>query len=412
MLRLFDALPPGCGGRAAAAASSALAAALLDCLQRLQPQPGRASSSSSSSFAPRHLLDVFRSRLPPGVLEAGEEHDVAEAVEILCSLVSEELQAAFVGGPTKRWLMGRVSLATLLGSSNVSGSGCESCRPHAAAKASTSVGTGSVHAGSPCCSGDSCAVESCAADTGACSNGVLLADEASVLSGPAGSSVSSTSTDVPADSGSDMAGSSCAAAAGAAGAAPGSATAEAHTVRPASPAAAPAAHAASEPAAQPAPAAGARSGQPPPDAVLQGWRLARLPLEGTNAHERQCLTCQHRSSVQLSPYWVLPLGIPLARGQTLLGNVPAAPGACLQGCLAAFFGFEQLHGLHCTRCSLRASLEAGGTAEITAAAAAAAGGSSSAAGGSGNGSAAAEGAAAAAAASPAEAQQRPAPARS
>lgn len=100
--------------------------------------------------------------------------------------------------------------------------------------------------------------------------------------------------------------------------------------------------------------------EPAGDAVLRGWRRAeQLPLRGSNAHELQCLRCRHRSTVQLAADAVLSLAIPTARGATLLGDVPAAPGASVEGCLADAFGYEALQGVRCTRCSLVASLEAG-----------------------------------------------------
>jgi hypothetical protein len=93
--------------------------------------------------------------------------------------------------------------------------------------------------------------------------------------------------------------------------------------------------------------------------VLASWRQqARLPLQGSNAHELQCLRCRHRAAVHLVPFWVLPLSIPLAPGRTLLGNVPAAAGASLAACLGSFYGCEALQGWHCMRCSLAASLRA------------------------------------------------------
>lgn len=104
------------------------------------------------------------------------------------------------------------------------------------------------------------------------------------------------------------------------------------------------------------------------DAVLWAWQQhARLSLQGSIAHELQCLRCRHRSVVQLAPFWVLPLAIPTAHGTTLLGNVPVAVGAALEGCLAAFFGYEALQGWHCTRCSLAASLDAAGATLMAAA---------------------------------------------
>lgn len=107
--------------------------------------------------------------------------------------------------------------------------------------------------------------------------------------------------------------------------------------------------------------------------MLQGWQQhVQLPLHGSTAHELQCLRCRHRSVVQLSPFWVLSLPIPTARGTTLLGNVPAAPGASLEACLASAFAYEALQGWHCTRCSLTASLDAAAAAAVAAGPAAAA----------------------------------------
>ncbi|KAL4448276.1 hypothetical protein ABPG75_005495 [Micractinium tetrahymenae] len=345
----------------------ALSAALLECLRRLQPSAG----GGSDTFAPRFFLVLLRSRLPPGLLEPGEEHDAAEAAGSLLHLVSAELQAAFSRSDAQRRMLGRASLAALLGGGSSSSSSV----------AGSSAANQNKAAGIPA---DEPAIQSstlAAVCNGAAGRQVHggLADASSVLSHPVCSSGSSEEEGSSEDE--------------AAGAAPGSkpiavgpAEAAVHAAGgpdPASTQPAPAALGAAVPgpALQPsaggkavpapartealptaAPAAPAAAAPPLPDPVLHAWRQqVVLPLQGSSAGELQCLRCGHRSCVQLAPFWVLPLGIPAAAGRTLLGNVPAVGGAALEGCLAAFFGYEALQGVHCTRCSLRASLEAAGS---------------------------------------------------
>lgn len=278
---------------------ASLAAALLQCLRSLQPRPS--SGAALRCVAPRRLVAAFRSRLPAGVLEPGEEHDSAEAVEELCRLASEELEASFASHE-QRQLTARAALQAVL--AGLPGSLMQVGGPRNSFNAGCSDSSSrNGHA-----SGSSC-------------------NEAE----------REASDEVPA--------------AQTAGAA---AAVELIT-------------AAAAPAAPPAaPAAAAE------DAVLATWRRVRLPLQGSNAHELQCLRCRHRSAVQLTPFWVLPLCIPTARGQTLLGNVAASPGACVEACLASYYSYEMLQGVHCTRCSLAASLEAAVGPDTEAAAAAAA----------------------------------------
>ncbi len=317
-LQQLDAASNGCmtgpapAGTGGAAEAAPLAAALLSVLRQLQPH-----AAPSQTVAPRQLVDAFRSKLPAGVLEAGEEHDASEAVEELCRLVAEELHSGFARRLQPQ-LTARAAVAALLqqpdgtaplqlegdsagGSSKAppaSGKAASACNGHAEPESREEEAT--VHAG---------------------------AVHAAELRTAAPAAVAA-------------AGAADAAEAGAAAAAPGSVAAAAG---------AEAADVAST----------AAQDRCLPDAVLQGWqRHAQLPLHGSSAHELQCLRCRHRSVVQLSPFWVLSLPIPTDRGATLLGNVPAAPGASLEACLASAFCYEALHGWHCTRCSLAASLKA------------------------------------------------------
>ena len=270
--------PPGQASSSSAAPAAPLAAALLDVLQLLQPH-----AAPSQTVVPRRLVDVFRGKLPPGVLEAGEEHDAAEAVEELCRLVAEEMQACFARCVQPQ-LAARAALAAALERRSAAG-----------------LLLGST------------ASRSCGSE----------ASLAKLANGQAAPACNGHAVAAAADG---------AAAAQASAAAAAEAALDSSRVR--------------EPSGQPA------------NAVLQGWQQQLLPLHGSTAHELQCLRCRHRSVVQLSPFWVLSLPIPTARGTTLLGNVPAAPAASLQHCLASAFGYEALQGWHCTRCSLAASLEA------------------------------------------------------
>lgn len=303
-------------------------------------------TACSSSFAPRFLLALLRSQLPPGLLEPGEEHDAAEAAGSLLDQVSAELQSAFACGGTQRRLLGRASLQALLGggsrmsSSNGGDAGC------------SGSGSGGAGGGSAWHSGQG------RGRPAECNGAAVrmpgsLADASSVLRHPVDSSGSSEGEGSGCDESSQAA----------AGRAQVSGL-QAHAAAKPPPADMP--HAAAAPAAATASSSLSGAARAPGAAVwhdpmLHAWsRRLALPLRGSTAGELQCLRCAHRSCLQLAPFWVLPLGIPAAAGRTLLGNVPAAPGAALEGCLAAFFGWEALQGVHCVRCSLRASLEAAG----------------------------------------------------
>lgn len=368
-LELLDPDPLPVGGTSPAPPPPrhlALTAALLEALRRLQP------AARGDSFAPRFLLALLRSRLPPGLLEPGEEHDAAEAAGSLLDLVSTELQAGFACSGARRRLLGHSSLAAVLADSTCLSS-----------DGSGSSGGGSSSVGR----GDSASIPpQCGTQTRECNCAAVRepsnpADASSVLSHPICSSGSSDGEG----------GSSCDEAAGEA---PRPAGASSHgaagphpaSVPPASRAAAAGAAATAPPAGAAAAAASPAAAAAPQEPVLHAWRRrVSLPLQGSTAGELQCLRCGHRSCLQLAPFWVLPLGITAAAGRTLLGNVPAAPGAALEGCLAAFFGYEALQGVHCTRCSLRASLEAAGSAAPPA------GGNAGSAGSSGDGSHGSEG---------------------
>ena len=313
---------------AAPAPAPALASALLDVLRWLQPQSG---SVAPRSVAPRALLRALLSRLPHGVLEAGEEQDAAEAVELLCGLVEEELQAQLVRS-VRHQLAAQASLTAI------------QAGPSGQAEAAVKVGA-------PTGSGGSCGLVdggSAEAPNKASSNGSAPTPGGRrIPDGLHNGIQSSTLTDgchkSSSSSGSEPA--------------PG-----AQLTQPAD-------------ARQPEAEAAARAcgaGPPLPDPVLHAWRRrARLPLRGANAHELRCARCRHRSLVQLSPFWVLPLGISVRPSATLLGNVPAAPDASLQGSLAGYYGYEAVLGWHCTRCSLAASFQAADAATAAAAAAAA-----------------------------------------
>jgi hypothetical protein len=246
-----------------------LAAALTACLRQLQPQP---VSARQHSVTPRALLHALLSRIPEGTLKPGQEHDAAEAVELLGDLLAQELQAAFLRGPAKQMAL-RASVAAVAGA-----------------------------AGS--------AAEPAAGDSFACngsSNGGQLCRRVNTGAGMT--------------------------------AVQGPPVGESRGV---------AMH--SSPAVL-------------PDPELAMWQQhAWLPLRGANAHELCCVRCRHRSAVQLSPFWVLPLGIATLPSATLLGNVPAAPDATLEGSLASFYSYEAVQGWHCPRCSLAASLAAAAAA--------------------------------------------------
>lgn len=227
----------------ASSLTAPLAASLAACLRQLQP-----AAAPQPSVTPRALLHALLSRVPEGTLEPGQEHDAAEAVELLGDLVAQELQAALLRGPTKQLAL-RTTIAAVVSAPDRSGACGSSC--------------GAAVHGWPAIS---------------------------------------------------------------------------------------------------------------PDPQLAAWQQhAWLPLRGANAHELCCVRCRHRSAVQLSPFWVLPLGIETLPRATLLGNVPAALGATLEGSLASFYGYEAVQGWHCPRCSLAASLAAAADAGGQAAAASAAG---------------------------------------
>ncbi|KAL4421817.1 hypothetical protein ABPG77_001606 [Micractinium sp. CCAP 211/92] len=336
----------------------ALAAALLDVLDRLQP------TDSRGSFAPRLLLALLRSRLPPGLLEPGEEHDAAEAAGSLLDLVSAELQAAFASTGTQRSLLGRASLTAVLndspclssakgsGSGRWSSAGPGDSAPISAESSGQHGGCNGAAVCEPGIPADASSVLSHPMSSG-CSDGEggRCFDEAAQAAEP-GHEASKHTEAKP-----------CPACPLHEARAPAAAAVPPAAGPPVAPAtSAPAAGQGAAPAALPAAAAAAAVSVPPPDPVLHAWRRGvALPLQGSTAGELQCMRCGHRSCLQLAPFRVLPLGIPAAAGRTLLGNVPAAPGAALEGCLAAFCGYEALQGVHCTRCSLRASLEAAGS---------------------------------------------------
>ena len=230
------ALPAGAGGHDQSAGREAtplFAAALLDCLRRLQPCPDE--ETGAASFSPRELVVLLRQRLPPGVLEAGSEHDSAEALEQLIDTVREELRHCFMHN-SSRQLAAQGALDLLLKD---------------------------------------------------------LTKEHGGGSEPAG------------DSG--------------------------HV--------------------------------PAPDQLLHVWRhQLALPCEGSLADEIQCLKCGHRFSLQLTPFYALQLSMPLAPGQTVLGDVRVARGATLATCLHSFFGYEMLSDVTCTRCSVAGTLQAAAAA--------------------------------------------------
>ena len=76
-----------------------ITAALLDCLERLQPVAAAAGTALPSE-SPAAVLRALRRRCGPNVLSADGEHDAVEAYEVLLGLVCAEVQAAF--GPGAR----------------------------------------------------------------------------------------------------------------------------------------------------------------------------------------------------------------------------------------------------------------------------------------------------------------------
>lgn len=287
---LSDHAPPTSTSKAAG--GGGLTPQLLACLNALQPQPNFAALRSVS---PRLLLDALRARAPAGALSAGLEHDAAEALELLCDLVAEDLQAAFACGAWQH-LVKQASLAAVL---DAAGGG-----PALASAAAACNGSSALLAGDG-------AMQQRGAEEGQ-------------PPGRAGSSLTGLSDGYNIDSTSSNTD---------------------DLVPPV-------------PAPQPRPGSAAgRVAQT--DRLLSAWQQhAWLPLRGANAHELSCVRCKHRSTVQLSPFMVLPLGIAVAPSAMLLGNVPAAVDASLEGSLAAFYGYEAVRGWHCTRCCLAASLDA------------------------------------------------------
>ena len=320
-------------------AEAPLAAALLGVLRQLQPH-----AAPSQTVAPRQLVDVFRSKLPGSVLEAGEEHDAAEAVEELCRLVAEELQACFAHRLQPQLTAGAAVAAVL------QRPGGAALWPPGIDAAQDSSSNGSSEAAAD--GGEAVLACNGHAEPPSDQNGAASVDNVGDAANDGESAVVLT----------PAAAAATAAAAAAEEAAPGE---QANTTSSTA--------AAADEAAEGCPASTAAQQPYRPDAVLQGWQQhVQLPLHGSTAHELQCLRCRHRSVVQLSPFWVLSLPIPTARGTTLLGNVPAAPGASLEACLASAFAYEALQGWHCTRCSLTASLDAAAAAAVAAGPAAAA----------------------------------------
>ena len=248
------ALPAGAGGHDQSAGREAtplFAAALLDCLRRLQPCPDE--ETGAASFSPRELVVLLRQRLPPGVLEAGSEHDSAEALEQLIDTVREELRHCFMHN-SSRQLAAQGALDLLL------------------KDLTKEAGGGSDLGGSR---------------------------------EPGGRNMHSSTSEPAGDSG--------------------------HL--------------------------------PAPDQLLHVWRhQLALPCEGSLSDEIQCLKCGHRFSLQLTPFYALQLSMPLAPGQTVLGDVRVARGATLATCLHSFFGYEMLSDVTCTRCSVAGTLQAAAAA--------------------------------------------------
>ena len=334
-LQQLEAASSGCRGtgpapaRSSIAAEAPLGAALLGVLRQLQPH-----AAPSQTVTPRQLVDAFRSKLPAGVLEAGEEHDASEAVEELCRLVAEELFSSF-SCRLQPQLAARAAVAAVLQQPGVMAL-ARSRGSSSGASSGSEVPAASREAASAC-------------------NGHAEVPCSQAAGGDKAADVAETSVAADATAAAVVEGQPDLAAQAAAAAAEAAADEEASGEADEETAPSTAAH---DPC--------------PPDAVLHSWqRHSQLPLHGSTADKLQCLRCRHRSMVQLSPFWVLSLPIPTARGTTLLGNVPAAPGASLEACLASAFAFEALQGWHCTRCSLAASLEAARLGEASAVAAAA-----------------------------------------
>jgi hypothetical protein len=99
-------------------APAALAAQLAELLRALRPEGQRADDDTwrkGGSLSAAAVLHQLRGQLPPGTLRAGEEHDAAEALELLLQAVSCELRAAFKRGPTYPRLLARSGLDAVLG---------------------------------------------------------------------------------------------------------------------------------------------------------------------------------------------------------------------------------------------------------------------------------------------------------
>lgn len=92
-------------------ADGSFTAALLECLERLQPCDEHAAAPASVS--PARVLHALRQRIGDAVLPAGEEHDAVEAFEVILGVVELELQRAFAHS-AKLQLEAQGSLAALL----------------------------------------------------------------------------------------------------------------------------------------------------------------------------------------------------------------------------------------------------------------------------------------------------------
>lgn len=89
-----------------------LSTALLQLLHQLQPLECASGKSLSSAT----VLTQLRGLLPSGVLQSGQEHDAAEALELLLQCVAAEMRQAFLHSPSssRNELLARGTLNAVL----------------------------------------------------------------------------------------------------------------------------------------------------------------------------------------------------------------------------------------------------------------------------------------------------------
>ena len=85
-----------CGGGGGGGADAApLSTALLALLRALDPGDASGAGGRRRSLSPQPVLHPLRSQLPAAALRRGQEHDAAEALELLLQALSTELRHAF-----------------------------------------------------------------------------------------------------------------------------------------------------------------------------------------------------------------------------------------------------------------------------------------------------------------------------